>query len=215
VLKNDLNKLEQIDPKAALANDNGASGTELPQSGLEALRPMDALVRKVAFIEARLTLLEHSFAKRLQATTDYAALLPQGHIIKIACDEPGLFISQCYPSEHDASKTKFCWIGSPGLLQFIFPVPAKQAMTCSLKLAPHRNVDFQKMRIFANDDEITHTVQHDKKTMNIHFNLAANTALHVSLIISNVSSVRPSALGENSDVRLLAARFYGAEFSML
>lgn len=213
-MSNDDHKLKPV-PKIGVASaDSNASPIAVSQARITAATSTDDLAGKLAFLEARLTLLERSFAKRLPATVAHGEPLPQGHTIKIACDEPGLFISRSYPSELDASKQSFCWIGSDGPLQFIFPVVTKQAMACAVKLIPHSKVNLQGMRLFANDQPIPHTIKHSDGSVTINFELPPSGPFQISLIIANLSSVRPRDLGENTDSRLLAARFYGAELTV-
>ena len=142
-MSNDDRKLKPVPKTGVAPAASTASPGAVSQARITAPTSTDDLAGKLAFLEARLTLLERSFAKRLPAAVAHAEPLPQGHTIKIACDEPGLFISRSYPSELDASKQSFCWIGSDGPLQFIFPVVTKQPMACTVKLIPHRELIFR------------------------------------------------------------------------
>jgi hypothetical protein len=47
--------------------------------------------------------------------------------------------------------------------------------------------------------------------LDIAFLIPSSATSEISVVITGVNSVRPSDTGENSDIRLLAARFFGAE----
>jgi hypothetical protein len=54
---------------------------------------------------------------------------------------------------------------------------------------------------------ITHPDQH---TTDVSFSVPSSGAFCLSIILLGVTSIRPSDFGENTDNRMLAARFFGA-----
>ena len=176
---------------------------------------MDDFAQKLAFLEARLTLLERLVAGKSESPSLPEDMLPAGESIKIACDAPGLVISQNYANEHDESNRKFCWIGNDGPIQIVIPVVPIRRFRCCLKLVPHPKVDIRQMRVIANDVAADCEVRHVDELAEINFDVASNGARRINVLLNNLISVRPSDHGENDDQRLLAARFFGAELTVL
>lgn len=174
---------------------------------------MDELANKVAFIEARLTLLERKFGRAAAESAFDAAAgasLPAGPIY-FTCSDPGLVISTIHPEERDSNGSRFCWIGNDGPLQIVLPVRPVRDVTCSLTLMPHPRVEAFGLSIIANDEPRPTIVRALTETMlQVSFDVAASGASNINVILLGLNSIRPSDFGENADTRLLGARFYEA-----
>ena len=167
------------------------------------------LERKVAFIEARLTLLERKFARSLtEAGKSDDGIAPDP--MTLACDDPRLLIAQIYDVEYDSDGVPFCWVGNSGPIQFVAPVTPHHAIQCRMRLRPHPNVDFGSLRVIANDEERASTIDYvGGGIMEVGFNVPKTAAANININLVGVESIQPSESGENSDWRLLAARFFG------
>jgi hypothetical protein len=170
---------------------------------------LDELSAKVAFIEARLTLLERKFARMVNAA-EITEPKPAGPV-NIPCDAPGMLISRMYDVELDEEGTAFCWVGNEGPIQFVLPLRPTHALTCTLHIQPHPSVDFTRLSIRVNDDEQPITKAYPTSRMlDVSFPVPSSGAPNLSILLLGVDSRRPSDVGENLDKRLLAARFFGA-----
>ncbi len=165
-------------------------------------------------LEARVTLLERKIA-RLQGETAKPLEQPiavQPKEFHFACNSPDLLIANIYPVEFDpVNNLHFCWVGNDGPLQFVFPVRPVSQSLCRMRLAPHSAVDMHHMVIIVNDQVVTADIQTNEGMLDIAFLIPSSATSEISVVITGVNSVRPSDTGENSDIRLLAARFFGAE----
>lgn len=169
---------------------------------------------KLAFLERRLTLLERKVValqtRNDEASTDHPS--DTGHPLLLGFNDPGILIARMYPPERDSDGQEFCWIGSEGPVQIVLPVAPVQSLKCSLILKPHPEVDFSTLRLLVNDEEAkTRPESRAPGSLTISFLAPASPMPSLNILLLGVSSVRPSAFGENEDNRLLAARFYGAE----
>jgi len=165
-------------------------------------------------LEARVTLLERRLA-RLHGETSKTLELPvaeQPKAFHFACNSPDLLIANIYPAEFDpVNNLHFCWVGNDGPLQFVFPVKPLSRSLCRLRLAPHSAVDMHHMVIIANDEVVSPEIRSDDGVLDIAFTIPSSPSSEISVVVTGVHSVRPSDTGENSDIRLLAARFFGAD----
>lgn len=177
---------------------------------------MNDLPTKIAFLEARLTLLERRL-NQLEAERASAAASPDEGVpepISIACNDPGLMIFRNYPIERTKDDVEFCWIGNDGPIQLVLPVRPVRPLKCRLRLQPHPAVDFSKLTIGVNDLPPTEAaVSLDGKMTEVCFDAPASASPVLNVLLSGVNSVRPVDLGQNSDIRLLAARFFGADIT--
>jgi hypothetical protein len=168
----------------------------------------------IEHLEARVTLLERKIA-RLQVETDKPPEPPsaaQPKEFHFACNSPDLLIANIYPVELDpVNNVHFCWVGNDGPLQFVFPVRPISESLCRMRLAPHSAVDMHHMVIIVNDQVVSADVQTHEGMLDIAFSIPSSATSEISVVITGVASVRPSDMGESSDIRLLAARFFGAE----
>jgi hypothetical protein len=170
---------------------------------------LDELSAKVAFIEARLTLLERQFS-RLISASPYQGQKPTEPIV-LSCSQPGLMISRMYPEEKDGTGRVYCWVGNEGPVQFVLPIRPFHPLTCTLHIQPHPNVDLSALAILVNDEEQLPRITHPNKHItDVSFAVPTSGASCLSVILLGVTSIRPSDFGENTDNRLLAARFFGA-----
>jgi hypothetical protein len=174
---------------------------------------MDDLAIKIAFIESRLTLLERKLSQFLPAPD--ACKVQTGNV-KFSCSEPGLLISGMYPTEQDEAGVEYCWIGNEGPIQLVLPIRASQALTCTLHLLPHPEVDFRRLQVTVNDDVQPATISYQSiRIMDVGFPVSPSAAPNLNIMLLGITSVRPSDFGENSDTRLLAARFFGATVTFI
>jgi hypothetical protein len=121
-------------------------------------------------------------------------------------------IFRMYPVEHDNRGNEFCWIGNDGPIQFVLPVRPVRQMTCRLHFKPHPKVGFSEASVIVNDARQETTIVPSRDdTIEVAFGVPATSAVIINILLTGVSSVRPADLGENDDMRLLAARFFGAE----
>src|SRR5262245_49460530 len=84
--------------------------------------------------------------------------LPTGSVVTVACDQPGVVISQKYPNEYDELNRKFCWIGGDGPIQIILPIAPAQPLHCRLRIQPHPRVDMGALRLISNDRKTDYSV---------------------------------------------------------
>jgi hypothetical protein len=173
----------------------------------------DELNEKVAFLDARLTLLERKLERLSAARPDpRPAMVSTG--ASVSCSEPSLLVVQSYAPERDGRGAEFRWIGNDGPVQMAIPVMPVRSLTCCLRLVPHPRVDFNGIRIRANDIERPALVsREDEEVLDLYFNMDADATPYINIMLEGVRSVRPSEIGENDDSRFLAARFYGAEIT--
>jgi len=170
---------------------------------------LDDVSAKLAFIEARVALLERKLGHMLGAA-EIGEEKPEGPI-EFACNAPGVVITKTYPVEKDEAGVEFCWVGNDGPIQIVLPVRPSHALTCTLRLRPHPSVNFDDMVVWANDVEQPVELAHpNPRLMEVSFPVSAGFAPNVSIKILRVTSVRPSDFGESADSRYLAARFLGA-----
>lgn len=172
---------------------------------------MDDLLKKVAFLEARLTLLERKIMGESVGPEIAPDALPTGTVVQVACDQPGIVISRKYPNEYDELNRKFCWIGGEGPIQIILPMAPVQPLQCRLRMIPHPRVDMGQMQLISNDRHTDYDVRFTEDVVDISFKVLASAASQIDILLADLKSVRPSDFGENDDERLLAARFFGAE----
>ncbi len=177
---------------------------------------MNDLPTKVAFLEARLTLLERRLnqleAERASPAAPSNVGAPEP--ISIACNDPGLMIFRNYPIERTKDGVEFCWIGNDGPIQLVLPVRPVRPLKCRLRLQPHPAVDLSRLMIGVNDQPPTEAVVSlNENVTEVCFDAPASAAPILNVLLSGVNSVRPVDLGQNPDIRLLAARFFGAEIT--
>lgn len=172
---------------------------------------MDELHKQIAFLEARLTLLERKFTGAEPDSTAVPELLPMGALIQVACDQPGVVISQKYPNEYDELNRKFCWIGGDGPIQIILPIAPAQPLQCRLRIQPHPRVNMGAMQLISNDRKTDYSMSPMEDVVDVSFKVPASAARQIDILLADLKSVRPADFGENDDGRLLAARFFGAE----
>ena len=170
---------------------------------------MGDLSSKVDFLEARLTLLE----RRIEAlTSGDANVTPITGRRLLPCTQPGLIIARAYALEHTEVGEPFCWVGNDGPLQFLLPVAVRQSAPCRMILLPHPAVDFSRVEVIANDTRVpaaARALNGDK--LSLEFEVPGTAAPHLNISLQNVASRRPCDLGENTDTRLLSARFFAIE----
>ncbi len=170
---------------------------------------MDDLSTKLAFVEARLAVLERQFDRLVAAPR--AANEKPGEPIILSCNEDGLMIVRSYAAEQDKDGLTFSWVGNDGPVHFILPVRPTHALTCTLHLQPHPKVSLGSLSVHV-DDEPRATVlkQQPLERVDVSISVPPINAAWLGVALLGVDSVRPSDLGENADSRLLMARFYGA-----
>ena len=170
---------------------------------------VEEMAARLAFVEARLALLERAFGG-LEEAGRGGAKKPEAPAV-FACNEPGLPILRAYPTEQDEMGIDFCWVGNDGPIQFVLPVRPSHPSTCVLRLQPHRQVRFDALAVEVNGAAVrVEMTRPTPRLMEVSFAVAASAAPAMSIVLLGVGSVRPSDLGENADERRLAARFYGA-----
>jgi len=170
--------------------------------------------RSLEHLEARVTLLERKLARLQSETSQFSETgnsLNQKEF-HFACNSPDLLIANVYPVEFDSGMNmNFCWVGNDGPLQFIFPIRPISKSLCQMRFAPHSAVDMHKMIIIVNDGIVATNIHLDGGLLEVAFEIPPSRTTEISVVVTNVDSVRPSETGENSDIRLLAARFFGAD----
>ena len=184
---------------------------------------LNDLVREVAFLEERLTLLERKVAEFLSGSfTNYSDSTLDGideyrptGTLNIECNNSGLMISNSYPTEYDHEGNGFCWIGNDGPIQIILPVQSKRALNCRLRLQLHPMVDYSNLTVFVGGSLVDIAIYRETvPQFNLEFVIPSRQSRSANIIL-NLGSIRPSDFGENEDTRRLAARFFGAELSQI
>ena len=176
--------------------------------------PSDVMAR-IALLEARVSLLERR--TRREDPSRRGALAPArsaGGPIAYSVDQPGLIISDAYEIERDQSGRLFCWVGGEKRVQFVFPHNADRRQICCLHLQPHPGVDFANLRVVVNDESQQHMLLPAADDLiQLKFPVEDVGVPNVNVLLLNVHGIRPEAIDENDDSRLLTARFYGADFA--
>jgi hypothetical protein len=172
------------------------------------------LPRKVAFLEARLTLLERRLSE-VEARLPSTVILQDDVVpdpIHIACTEPGLMIYRNYPVETDPQGRQFCWVGNDGPIQLVLPVRPSRPITCRLHFQAHPVVDFSKAAINVNDCQAAEMrATQNGNLFELCFDVPPSAAPNLNIMLLGVASVTPADIGQNTDIRKLAAKFFGAD----
>jgi hypothetical protein len=173
------------------------------------------LMGRIALLEARVSLLERR-VRREEPSRPRAAIpaTAPGGPIAYSVDQPGLIMSDAYEIERDQCGRLFCWVGGARRVQFVFPHGADRRQICCLHLQPHPRVDFADLRVVVNDESQKHQLLPTADDLiQLKFPVEDVGAPNVNVLLLNVHGIRPEAIGENGDSRLLTARFYGADFA--
>lgn len=183
-------------------------------------RRLDNWDEKLAFLERRLTLLEHAVARlsgapapAFAATTPIAVLPtapPRNRTLE--CDDPGLIIHNGYKAERDPRGQKYVWVGAPGPIQMILPVAPVPSLICRLHIWTHPRIDFSALQLQVNDRPCAFDfTESETHIWRLSFGGMASGAANIHLVMRGVSSFRPVDAGESADVRWLAFQLFGVD----
>lgn len=168
-------------------------------------------IATIELLESRLTLLERQFA-RFQLEPETGRDEPPASV-NFRCDDPGLVVSKGHHLETDSAGRPYCWVGGPGAIQIVFPLAPRRRFVGRLDVRFHRAVSWANLRVLVNDEEAGGVVtEGEGGSSAISFIVEPGRGRRIEVSLLNLTSVRPSELGESADERLIAFCFYRAEF---
>ncbi len=167
----------------------------------------------LTMLEQRVTLLERRLAQLLAGQSNpEAKQQPLPSRMTFLADDPAVIFSGAYQLERGAGGEAFVWLGGPGNIQIVLPLAPREKANCNLRIHPHGAADLSKMAVHVNDAFAPHTLEQDSLgPTQLSFGVEKSSANAINIVLSNVTSVRPSDLGEGPDSRLLAFVFVRAD----